>query len=51
MNDKMICLRNRIRGLDMEGMIVSNPINIKYLTRNRSRRCTINYKKRKHLYN
>lgn len=33
MNDKMICLRNKIRGLDMEGMIVSNPINIKYLTR------------------
>lgn len=33
MNDKIICLRNKIRGLDMEGMIISNPINIKYLTR------------------
>ncbi len=32
MNDKIICLRNKLKGLDMQGMIVSNPINIKYLT-------------------
>lgn len=32
MNEKLICLRNKIRTMDLEGMIVSNPVNIKYLT-------------------
>lgn len=32
MNDKLRCLRNKIRTMDLDGMIVSNPINIKYLT-------------------
>lgn len=32
MNSKIKWLREKIRGLDMQGMIVSNPINIKYLT-------------------
>ena len=31
MNDKIIYLRNKIKSLDMQGMIVSNPVNIKYL--------------------
>ena len=32
MNEKIKCLREKLRGLDMQGMIVSNPINVKYLT-------------------
>lgn len=32
MNDKIIHLRNKLKSLDMQGMIISNPINIKYLT-------------------
>jgi len=32
MNDKIRYLREQLKRLDLEGMIVSNPINIKYLT-------------------
>lgn len=32
MNPKIKWLREKMRGLDMQGMIVSNPINIRYLT-------------------
>ena len=32
MNLKIKCLRERMKSLNMEGMIVSNPVNIKYLT-------------------
>ena len=32
MNEKLTCLRNKIRTMDLDGMIVSNPVNIKYLT-------------------
>ena len=32
MNEKLRCLRNKIRTMDLDGMIVSNPVNIKYLT-------------------
>ena len=32
MNEKLICLRNKIRTMDLDAMIVSNPVNIKYLT-------------------
>ena len=32
MNTKIRWLRDKIRLLDMQGMIVSNPVNIKYLT-------------------
>ena len=32
MNTKIKWLRDKIRLLDMQGMIVSNPVNIKYLT-------------------
>ena len=32
MNTKIKWLREKLRGLDMQGMIVSNPINVKYLT-------------------
>lgn len=32
MNPKIQWLRNKMNSLDMQGMIVSNPINIKYLT-------------------
>jgi len=33
MNEKMQWLRNKMRSLDMQGMIISNPLNIKYLTK------------------
>ena len=32
MNEKITWLRNKIKSLDMDGMIVSNPVNIFYLT-------------------
>jgi Xaa-Pro aminopeptidase len=32
MNQKMQWLRNTMSGLDLQGMIVSNPVNIRYLT-------------------
>ena len=32
MNQKMQWLRNTMSGLDLQGMIISNPVNIKYLT-------------------
>ena len=32
MNEKIKWLRNKMNGMDMQGMIISNPINIKYLT-------------------
>ena len=32
MNLKIKCLREKLKSLNMEGMIISNPINIRYLT-------------------
>ena len=32
MNEKIRWLRNKIKSIDLDAMIVSNPINIKYLT-------------------
>ena len=32
MNDRILSLRNKMAGLNIQGMIVTNPINIKYLT-------------------
>lgn len=32
MNNKIKWLRDKIRVLDMQGIIINNPINIKYLT-------------------
>ena len=32
MNSKLQWLRNKMNSLDMQGMIISNPLNIKYLT-------------------
>jgi Xaa-Pro aminopeptidase len=32
MNEKIRCLREKIRGRSLDGMIISNPVNIKYLT-------------------
>lgn len=32
MNEKMKWLREKLRLLDMQGMIISNPVNIYYLT-------------------
>lgn len=32
MNDRMIWIRNKLKSQNIQGMIVSNPINIKYLT-------------------
>ena len=32
MNERLKWLRNQIKSLKLDGMIVSNPINIKYLT-------------------
>ena len=33
MNQKIQCLRNKMASLDLQGLIISNPVNIKYLTR------------------
>lgn len=33
MNDRLQALRNKILGLNLQGMIIANPINIKYLTK------------------
>ena len=33
MNYKMRALRERMKSLNLEGMIVTNPINIRYLTK------------------
>ena len=32
MNEKLVCLRNKIKAMDLDAMIVSNPTNIRYLT-------------------
>ena len=32
MNEKIKWLREKMKMLDMQGMIVSNPVNIRYLT-------------------
>ena len=32
MNRKMQWLRNKLLSMDLQGMIVSNPVNIRYLT-------------------
>lgn len=32
MNPRLQCLRNKLKAQDIEGMIVTNPVNIKYLT-------------------
>ena len=32
MNAKIMWLRNKLLGLDMQGMIITNPVNIRYLT-------------------
>ena len=32
MNEKIRWLRNKIKSMDLDAMIVSNPINIKYLS-------------------
>ena len=32
MNDRILGLRNKMAGLNLQGMIISNPVNIKYLT-------------------
>jgi len=32
MNEKIRCLREKLKRLNLEGMFISNPINIKYLT-------------------
>ncbi len=32
MNEKIRCLRDKLRGINIDGMIISNPVNIKYLT-------------------
>ena len=32
MNDRILSLRNKMAGLNIQGMIITNPINIKYLT-------------------
>ena len=31
MNDRLQALRNKMAGLNLQGMIITNPINIKYL--------------------
>lgn len=50
MNAKIKWLRDKITRMNMDGMIVSNPVNIRYLIRSRSRRNFIINKKRKYIY-
>lgn len=33
MNDRLQAVRNKMKGLNLQGMIIANPINIKYLTK------------------
>ena len=33
MNDRLQALRNKMNGLNLQGMLIANPINIKYLTK------------------
>ena len=33
MNPEMKQLRDKLKGLKLDGMIVSNPVNVRYLTR------------------
>ena len=33
MNDRILGLRNKMAGLNIQGMIISNPINVMYLTK------------------
>lgn len=32
MNDRILTLRNKMAGLNIQGMIITKPVNIKYLT-------------------
>jgi len=32
MNDRIQGLRNKMAGLNIQGMIIANPVNVKYLT-------------------
>ena len=32
MNDRILSLRNKMAGLNLQGMIISNPTNVKYFT-------------------
>ena len=50
MNPKIKWLRDKIARMNMDGMIISNPVNIYYLIRRRSRRCFTINKKRKYIY-
>ena len=50
MNPKIKWLRDKINMENMQGMIISNPINIRYLTGHTGRGSTANYKKRKFFY-
>ena len=50
MNPKIKWLRDKIARMNMDGMIISNPINICYLIRSKSRRSFIINKKRKCIY-
>ena len=33
MNDRLQAVRNKMAGLNLQGMIIANPVNIKYLTK------------------
>lgn len=50
MNIKIKWLRDKLKSQNIQGMIISNPLNIKYLTRYRSGRNFITNTKRKHIY-
>lgn len=50
MNPKIKWLRDKIVRMNMDGMIVSNPVNIHYLIRSRSRGSSIINEKRKYIH-
>ena len=50
MNSKIRNLRNQMSGKDLDGMIISNPINIRYLTGLTAERCFYFNSKRQYFY-
>lgn len=50
MNPKLQWLRNTMSSLNLQGLIISNPINIKYLTNIEAEGVLLLTRKRKYLY-
>ena len=51
MNDRLQAIRNKMAGLNLQGMIIANPINIRYLTKIEAEGILLLTRKRKYFYN